>query len=760
VRNSKFEVLCPDQKPETMNQKPETIVLNGRIEKITYTSEETGYTVAKVMIQGRKDPVTAVGNLISPAQGETLTMKGEWIRHPKFGEQFKVSEFSSAAPESLAGIEKYLGSGLVKGVGPVMAERIVKKFGIKTLDIIEKDTGKLSLVEGIGEKRVSMIRKAWNEQKEIRNLMLFLHAYGLGGGYAVKIFRKYGNRATAIMKENPYRLAVDISGIGFITADKIGTKLGFSKDSKERVESGIVYLLFTLSEEGHVYYPLPALIEHCSAMLDVKKEYVEKGIDAAAASGKIVIEELEGDIQKTEEEGKGVFLAKYHYCEAGISKLLKIIVSSAKSFKNVFPDKAIGWAQHELSITLAEKQVEAIRSALEEKVLVITGGPGTGKTTIINAILKIFKRLKMNILLAAPTGRAAKRMSEATGLGAKTIHRMLEYNPEKGGFKRDEKNPLECNLLVVDEASMIDTFLMFSMLKAVPSEAALILVGDVNQLPSVGAGNVLNDVIESGLVPVVTLTEIFRQAKESRIVINAHRINSGEMPFLKADENGSDFYFIEQDNPEKIIEIIRELVTDRIPKRFGFDSFDEIQVLTPMHRGVLGSTVLNAVLQEALNPGEVLLVRSEKNYKPGDKVMQVRNNYEKEVFNGDIGRIKSINSGDQKMVVSYDGRPVEYDFHELDDIILSYAVSVHKSQGSEYPAVVMPVHTQHYMLLQRNLIYTALTRGRRLVVMVGTRKALAIGINNNRTQKRYTYLKNRLKRDNRIVNRRIHEGGE
>lgn len=720
------------------------IEICGRIDKITYTSEETGYTVAKVMIQGRRDPVTVVGNLISPVPGETLTMKGEWTRHPKFGEQFKVSEFSSAAPESLAGIEKYLGSGMVKGIGPVMAERIVKKFGKKTLDIIENNTGKLSSVEGIGEKRIAMIKKAWDEQKEIRSLMLFLHAYGLGAGYAVKIFRKYGNRATAIMKENPYRLATDISGIGFITADRIGAKLGFSKDSKERVESGIIYVLFMLTEEGHVYYPLSALIENSAAMLSVERVDVKKGIDAAVASGKIVIEELERDIQKTEEERKGVFLAKYHYCETGISKLLKAIVGSAKTFRNVVPEKAIEWAQHELSITLAGKQVEAVRSALESKVMVITGGPGTGKTTIINAILKIFKRLGMKILLAAPTGRAAKRMSEATGHGAKTIHRMLEYNPEKGGFQRNENNPLECDLLVVDEASMIDTLLMFSMLKAVPPPAALILVGDVNQLPSVGAGNVLNDVIESGIVPVVTLTEIFRQAKESRIVINAHRINGGEMPFLKTDENGSDFYFIGQDNPERIIEIIRELVTERIPKRFGFDPFDDIQVLTPMHRGVLGSFSLNAVLQEALNPGKALLVRGEKNYKTGDKVMQVRNNYEKEVFNGDIGRIKSIDPEDQKMVVSFDGRPVEYDFHELDEMILSYAVSVHKSQGSEYPAVVMPVHTQHYMLLQRNLIYTALTRGRRLVVMVGTKKALAIGINNNRMQKRYTYLKNRL----------------
>ncbi len=721
------------------------IELCGRLEKITYANDETGYTVAKVIVHGRKDSVTVVGKLISPVPGETLTMKGEWARHPKFGEQFKVSEFSSATPESPAGIEKYLGSGLVKGIGPVMAERIVKKFGIKTLDIIEKDTGKLSLVEGIGEKRIAMIREAWDEQKETRNLMIFLHAYGLGAGYAVKIIRRYGKRAASIMKENPYRLAVDISGIGFITADRIGEKLGFSKNSEERVESGILYLLFTLSEEGHIYYPLPTLIESGAEILGVEREDVKKGIDAAAASGKIVIEEFEGDVEEPEER-KGVFLSKYHYCETGISKLLKHIVDSQKSFRNVDSDNAVKWAQNQLSIVLAEKQAKAVRSALAEKTLIITGGPGTGKTTIINVIIRIFQRLGVKILLAAPTGRAAKRMSEATGYGAKTIHRMLEYNPEKGGFQRDENNPLECNVLVVDEASMIDTLLMFGMLKAVPPDAVLILVGDVNQLPSVGPGNVLSDVIGSGLIPVVVLTEIFRQAKESLIVINAHRINGGEMPFWKAYETGSDFYFIEQDNPERIVEIIMELAAERIPKRFGFDSIDDIQVITPMHRGLLGASSLNAVLQEALNPGEALLVRGEKKYKKGDKVMQIRNNYEKDVFNGDIGRIKSIDSEDQKMIVSFDGRHIEYDFHELDDIILSYAVSVHKSQGSEYPAIVMPVHTQHYMLLQRNLIYTALTRGRKLAVMVGTKKALAIAVNNNRTHKRYTYLQNRLKK--------------
>jgi exodeoxyribonuclease V alpha subunit len=729
-----------------MNHEPETILLTGRIEKITYSSEETGYTVAKVTVQGRKDPVTVVGNLISPVPGEILTMKGEWTNHPKFGEQFKASEFSSSPPESPAGIERYLGSGLIKGIGPVMAGRIVKKFGKKTLDVIERDADKLSSVEGIGKKRVAEIKKAWDDQREIRSLMIFLHEYGLGAGFAVKIFRKYGSRGIAVMKENPYRLAVDISGIGFTTADRIGTKLGFSKNAKERTESGIIYLLSTFSEEGHVYYPLPALIESGAEMLGVGKDDVEKGIESAAEAGKIVVEEFDKENGTAEGGGKGVFLAKYHYCETGVSGLLKNIAGSKKSLRDADPEKAVEWAQKRLSITLAGKQAEAVRMALSEKTLVITGGPGTGKTTIINSVIRIFEKLGVRILLAAPTGRAARRMSEATGLEARTIHRMLEYNPEKGGFQKNEGNPLDCGLLVVDEASMIDTILMFSMLRAVPQESVLILVGDVNQLPSVGSGNVLGDIIGSGIVPVVVLTDIFRQAKESRIVINAHRINGGEMPFWKTDEKNGDFYFIEQDDPERIAGIIRELVSERIPGRFGFNPMDEIQVLTPMHRGILGSSSLNEILQEELNPGGVPLSRGGEKYKEGDKVMQIRNNYDKDVFNGDIGRIKSIDAADRKLTVSFDGRSVGYDFHELDDIMLSYAVSVHKSQGSEYPAVVMPVHTQHYMLLQRNLIYTAVTRAKRLVVLVGTKKALAIGINNNRTRKRYTRLKERLKK--------------
>ncbi|MBU1711576.1 MAG: ATP-dependent RecD-like DNA helicase, partial [Proteobacteria bacterium] len=727
-----------------MNQEPETIFLNGQIERITFTSEDTGYTVARVKVQGRKELVTVVGSLMSPVIGELLYMKGEWIRHPKFGDQFRVSEFSSMIPESLSGIEKYLGSGLIKGVGPVMAERIVKKFGKKALDIIEKDIGKLSAVEGIGEKRIAMIRKAWEDQKEIRNVMLFLHAHDIGSGYALKIFRQYGNRAVALLKKNPYRLATDISGIGFVTADKIGAKLGFPKNSEERIESGIIYALFSLSEEGHVYYPCFSLAENSSRMLDVDEHDVNKGIERAFAAGKIVIEELEGDIQESGGNRNAAFLAKYHYCETGISELLKKLVNSSLPSQHVDPDKAVKWVQALLSINLAEKQLSAIRCALRSKVMVITGGPGTGKTTIINSVIKIFSRLKMKTMLAAPTGRAAKRMSEATGHEAKTIHRMLEFNIERGGFLKNEENPIDCDVLIVDESSMIDTILMFHLLKAVPLSAVLIFVGDINQLPSVGAGNVLSDIISSGLIPVVTLSEIFRQAKESNIIVNAHRINNGLMPLIKADKNGNDFYFIEQDNPERIVEIIRELVTERIPKRFGFDPFTDIQVLSPMHRGLIGASNLNNVLQEALNSGETAVVRGEKNYRPGDKVMQIRNNYDREVFNGDTGIITKIISEEHKMFVSYDKRIIEYDFQDLDEIILSYAVSVHKSQGSEYPAVVIPVHTQHYILLQRNLIYTAITRGRDLVVMVGTKKALAIGINKSKTQKRYTYLKNRL----------------
>lgn len=708
--------------------------LNGQIERITYTNEENGFTIARVRVYGRRDLVTVVGNLLSPMPGEIIKMRGEWANHPKYGEQFKIVHCETAVPASVYGIQRYLGSGLIKGIGPVMAKRIVKKFSEQTLDIIEHEIEKLAEIDGIGKKRIEMIRKAWDDQKEIRGVMLFLQTHGVSSGYATKIFKQYGTQSIGVVKKNPYRLATDIFGIGFVTADSIAEKLGFSKDSELRAEAGILYVLHQLSDEGHVYYPYELLIEKCQEILEVKRDVIINAFGAIDLAGRIVIEDL----------NKAVYLAKFHVAESGVASRLKILVNSPKSIRKIESDKAIVWVQSQLAITLAENQVEAIKSALENKVMVVTGGPGTGKTTIINAILKIFSRLSVRIMLASPTGRAAKRMSETSGHEARTIHRMLEYSFKKGGFQKDEKRPLNCDLLIVDEASMVDTMLMNHLLKAIPPEATFILVGDVNQLPSVGAGDVLKDIIASGSVPVVELNEIFRQAKESLIIVNAHKINNGILPPFKPVQPGDDFYFIEQENPEEVLKIILELTKERIPRHFRLDPIDDIQVLTPMHRGTVGAGNLNTELQKTLNPGKDMITRGNRNFRINDKVMQIKNNYDKEVFNGDIGRIKRIDSDSQEVIICFDDRDVAYGYSDLDEIVLAYAVSVHKSQGSEYPAVVIPVLTQHYMLLQRNLIYTAVTRGRKLVVMVGTRKALAIAVKNDKSRKRYTYLKYRL----------------
>ena len=633
---------------------------------------------------------------------------------------------------------------LIKGIGPVMAKRIVKKFDKDTLDIIEKEVEKLVEVNGIGKKRIAMIKKAWEDQKEIREVMIFLQAHGVSSGYATKIFKHYGDQSIAVVKENPYRLATDIFGIGFITADQIAEKLGFDKNSELRAEAGILYVLNQLADDGHVYYPYEPLVEKCQEVLEVGRDIISNAFGTITLDQRIVIEDLNDRLDEFRENNKAVYLAKFHLCETSIARRLKTLVHAPKSIRKIDSDRAIVWVQKQLDITLAKNQVEAIRCAVEKKVMVITGGPGTGKTTIINAILKIFSKLNVRILLAAPTGRAAKRMSETTGHGAKTIHRMLEYSIQKGGFQKNDEKPLNCDLLILDEASMIDTVLMYHLLKAIPQTATWIIVGDVNQLPSVGAGNVLKDIIASKSVPVVELTEIFRQAKESRIIVNAHKINNGEFPYLKPTGPKDDFYFIEEEDPEEVLRIILKLTTDRIPNRFGFDSIDSIQVLTPMHRGIVGAGNLNIELQNALNSGEGGIVRGNRAFRVRDKVMQIKNNYDKEVFNGDIGRIKRIDLEQQIVTITFDGRHVEYDYPDLDEIVLAYAVSVHKSQGSEYPAIIIPILIQHYMLLQRNLIYTAVTRGRKLVVIVGTKKALAIGINNNKTQRRFTYLKHRL----------------
>ncbi len=719
--------------------------LQGQIERITFSNEENGFTIAKVKVPGRQDLVCVVGNLMAPAPGEILRMQGEWTSHPKFGEQFKIAYYKSMVPATVAGIQKYLGSGLIKGIGPVMAKRIVKKFGEQTLEVIEGEAEKLFSVEGIGAKRVRMIQKAWADQKEIRDVMIFLQSHGVGSGYATKIFKQYGNEAIRVVTENPYRLATDIFGIGFVTADRIAERLGFAKDCELRAEAGILYVLHELSDEGHVYYPYEPLTEKCKEVLGIDREVIVKAFATIASNELIVIEDLNEELENFKENNKAVYLIKFHISETSIARRLGILLNGLKSIRSIDAEKAVEWVQEKLSITLADKQAEAVKAACGSKVMVLTGRPGTGKTTIINCILKIYQALGVKILLAAPTGRAAKRMSEATGGESKTIHRLLEFSPKMAGFQKNEQNPLDCNLLIVDEFSMVDCVLMHHLLKAVPPHAALIMVGDVNQLPSVGAGNVLNDIISSRRVPVVELSEIYRQARQSSIIVNAHKINSGIVPSFKAcDGDLDDFFFIHKEEPEEVVEMILELVTRRIPDRFGYDPVDDIQVLTPMHRGAVGAGNLNSRLQEALNPSAAGVNRWGRSFRARDKVMQIKNNYDKEVFNGDIGRITGIDEEAQELTISFDGREVDYDFADLDEVVLAYAVSVHKAQGSQYPVVVIPVHTQHYMLLERNLIYTGITRGRKLVVLVGTPKALAIAVKNNRTLKRYTGLAERL----------------
>ena len=722
--------------------------IKGQIERITYKNEETGYTIARVKVRGKPDLVTVVGNLISPMPGEILSMKGEWINHPKYGEQFKVVYYDSSVPASITGIRKYLSSGLIKGIGNVMAERIVEHFGKETLNIIEDQIERLAEVEGIGEKRIAMIRQAWNDQKEIQEVMLFLQSHGISSAYASRIYKQYGDRSIAVVRENPYRLAMDIFGIGFITADKIAEHLGFSKESPFRAEAGILFILNQMVDEGHVYYPYEPLMEKCHKVLEIEAGIITKALKNLVASGKIVSDNFYDNTGNFNVNNRAIYLSKFFFCEKRIAERIKALDSAPRALRSVEVEKAVEWVQNELSIQLAKNQIEAVRNALSNKILILTGGPGTGKTTVINAILKIFTAMGARCLLTAPTGRAAKRMSETTGYPAKTLHRLLEFSFQSGGFQKNEEKPLNCHVLIVDEASMIDTVLMHHLLKAVPASASFILVGDINQLPSVGPGNVLKDLIASETLPVTTLTDIFRQARESLIIVNAHRINQGNFPLLPSNDHSEslgDFYFIRQEDPERILQTILELACRRIPKRFGFDPVDHVQVLTPMHRGTLGASNLNQVLQEALNPQKKPLISGARTFKVHDKVMQVRNNYDKKVFNGDIGRIKHIDSDSQELVVLFDDRAVTYDFSELDEIVLAYAISVHKSQGSEYPVVIFPVVTQHYILLQRNLIYTAVTRAKKLVVLVGTWKALAIGIKNDKTQKRYTLLEERLK---------------
>ncbi len=721
------------------------VELQGEIERITYTNEENWFTIAKLKVVNRRELVTVVGHFPPPAPGECIKVTGEWTTHPSYGQQFAVSSQAIILPPTVTGIEKYLGSGMIKGIGPVMAQRIVKRFGANTLDIIDNHPERLTDVEGIGNTRLDMIRKAWAAQKGIRDLLVFLQSQGVSTTHATKIFKQYGDRAATIIRQNPYRLATDIFGIGFLTADRIAEKLGFDRESGLRAQSGIVYVLQQLSTEGHTYYPYELLIKKAEDMLQASRPTLVNALATLAAQKQVVIEDGDATANSPHATDRPVYLATYYSCETSIARRLHTLMQSPTSLRPLNAGKALSWVQKRLAITLADRQRDAIAGTVSEKVLVITGGPGTGKTTIINAALMMFSRVEARVFLTAPTGRAAKRMTEATGFEAKTIHRLLEYSIREGGFQRNEYNPLDCHVLIIDEASMIDTVLMHHLLTAVPPEATLILVGDVNQLPPVGAGNVLKDIIASGMVPVVELTEIFRQASESRIIVNAHRVKQGLLPDMNSfGPDLGDFYFIEKDDPDEVLRLIIELARDRIPGRFGLDPLGDIQVITPMNKGEVGVDNLNQALQAALNPHGEEVRRAGNTFRCNDKVMQIRNNYEKDVFNGDIGRIVHIDGESHEVTVSFDGNPVVYDYNDLDELVPAYAITVHKSQGSEYPAVIITLLPQHFILLQRNLVYTALTRGKRLVVIVGSRRALSIGVRNAKTMQRYTALASRL----------------
>jgi len=706
--------------------------LSGVVERITYVNEENGYTVAKIKSKGFQELVTVVGNIATVNIGATISLKGEWKINSKFGKQFMVEYYSETVPATIAGIEKYLGSGLIKGIGPVYAKKIVKRFNEETIRIIEEEPDRLIEAEGIGRKRVDMIKKAWQEQKEIKNVMLFLQSHGVSTAYAVKIYKAYRNESIEIVKENPFRLADDIWGIGFRTADKIAQQLGFDKNSYERCRAGIIYVLNELSNAGHCFAKREQLIEETIKILDLEKENINSTIDRMIEEKSLILDCEEA-----------IYLPPFYYSEHGIVKRIREILEQKSEFRVNNISVLIEQVQNECKIAYDDIQKKAIETAISSKFMVLTGGPGTGKTTTTLGIIKVFEKLGANILLAAPTGRAAKRMTETTGMEAKTIHRLLEYKPPEG-YKKNTDNPLDCNVLIIDETSMVDTILAYNLFKAIPNNCVVILVGDVDQLPSVGAGNVLNDIINSGVVDVVRLSRIFRQAQDSMIITNAHKINKGQFPLLKCGRN-SDFFFIDEADPEKILEQIKELCSKRLPGYYKVDPINDIQVLCPMQRGLTGAANLNLVLQETLNPQDISIKYGGMHYRINDKVMQIRNNYDKNVFNGDIGRILDVNLEDKIVIIRFDENEIEYDVSELDEIVLAYATTVHKSQGSEYRVVIAPFTMQHYMMLQRNLLYTCVTRAKKIMVLVGTKKAIAMAIDNNKIVKRNTMMARILK---------------
>jgi exodeoxyribonuclease V alpha subunit len=714
-------------------------VLAGLVERVTYHNVENGFCVLRARARGHRDLVTVVGHAATIAAGEWITASGEWLNDHTHGQQFKAKFLRTSAPTSVEGIEKYLGSGMMRGIGPVYAKKMVKAFGEKVFDIIEAEPDRLREVTGIGAVRAKRITDAWAEQKIIREIMVFLHGNGVGTARAVRIYKTYGADAVQVMTENPYRLARDIRGIGFKTADAIAMKLGVEKTAMIRLRAGISYALAEAMDDGHCGFPTAELLPLAEGLLEVTQKLICTALDLELAEGTVIADRVG--------ETNCIFLSSLYQAERSIAERLGMLTTEKLPWGAIDADKAVPWVEARVGLELATSQKAAIQLALDSKIIVVTGGPGVGKTTIVNAILRILAAKGVNILLAAPTGRAARRLNETTGLEAKTVHRLLEVDPKGGGFKRNLENPLDCDLLVIDETSMVDVLLMHAILKALPRTAALFVVGDVDQLPSVGPGQILADLIGSGVIPVVRLTAVFRQAAQSRIIVSAHRINQGLMPDLGKPEEGSDFYFVQADEPETAVTRIVELVKTRIPRRFRLDSIRDIQVLCPMNRGGVGARSLNIALQAALNPaGERKVERFGWTFAPGDKVMQIENDYDKEVFNGDIGYIDDVDPDEGELTASFDGRAITYGFGELDTLVPSYAATIHKSQGSEYPAVVIPVVTQHYAMLQRNLLYTGVTRGKRLVVLVGQKKAVAIAVRNLSGRRRWSKLREWLQR--------------
>lgn len=728
--------------------------LEGTLERITFQNEENGYTIARVIPKGKSYEVTAVGTLTGVAVGELLQLEGHWTSHPQYGRQFSVDSFSVHYPATIEGLRKYLGSGLIRGVGPATANRIVDYFGLDILTIIETAPHKLHEVPGIGSKRADLIKVSWEEQKVIKEVMVFLQGHGVSTSLAVKIFKQYGQASIRVVQNAPYQLAREVYGIGFRTADKIAMDIGVAKTDPARLQAGILYAMNQWSDEGHCYATRLQILQESEKLLDVPRDLCENQLETLISQDELISEELvleKEDSSTKQVVDEAIYLPAFFMAERGVtSKLCKILYSRndrVSSFSSVDWVKAFSWLEKQSPIVLTQQQKEAVKMALTSKVSILTGGPGTGKSTITGSIIRLLQTYKHSVLLAAPTGRAAKRLSETTGLEAKTIHRLLEFRPGANNvFMRDKNNPLDADLVIIDETSMVDVILMNHLLGAIELGSHLLFVGDVDQLPSVGPGIVLRDMIDSGVIPTTRLDTIFRQAEDSFIIVNAHRINQGEMPLFPREAR--DFFLFSEVDPEKVADRVVELVTTRISKKFGFDPLTDIQVLSPLHRGAAGVSNLNQRLQLALNPPHNTKPEfriGQRLFRTGDRVMQIRNDYDRLIFNGDMGRIVEINSEDNIALIDFDGRLVQAEFSQFDELVHAYAVSIHKSQGSEFPVVVIPILTQHYVMLQRNLLYTAVTRARKMVILVGSRQAINIAVHNDHVSQRNTCLARRIK---------------